>query len=191
MKKIKLSDGYNGEDRRLFALVDDADFEEINKFSWYPLFSKNDPAIRAIRSVKDKVTKKKSAIYMHRQILGAIDDKNHVVDHINGNCLDNRRSNLRLCLHKENTRNARKRLYKSGKKTSSRYKGVCLATYYKKPAWFANIRSEGKQYYLGTFPSERLAAKAYDKKAQELHGEFARLNFPRRTLLNNLKKLLK
>jgi hypothetical protein len=92
-----------------------------------------------------------------------------VVDHINGDTLDNRRANLRVCTKSENNRNRRK-LHP----TTSRFKGVYKNT---KP-WIALIECNGKQFVLGRFASEEEAALAYDKAAKEHFGSFARLNFP-------------
>lgn len=93
------------------------------------------------------------------------------VDHINGNKSDNRIANLRACTNEENARNYPKR--KAG---SSQYRGVCWVPRDQK--WAASI-SNGKagKISLGHHSDEVSAAKAYDKAARELHGEFATLNF--------------
>jgi hypothetical protein len=90
------------------------------------------------------------------------------VDHINGNGLDNRRSNLRICTRLENSKNKGV----SYNKTSSRFKGV----YKVGNRWRAFITSDAIKYNLSCFKTETEAAIAYNKKAKELHGEFARLN---------------
>jgi len=94
-----------------------------------------------------------------------------MIDHINGNGLDDRRANMRTCTNQQNMRNLRKR--RSG---SSIYKGV----YYDKRrrTWYARICHNGKNIHLGTFATEIEAARAYDRAARRLFGEFARLNFP-------------
>lgn len=106
---------------------------------------------------------------MHRLIMGFPEGK--YVDHINGNSLDNRKSNLRVCTNSENQRNR----YKTIRNTSG-YKGVRLNT--KRNKYDAEIGHHGKHYYLGTFLNPVDAAKAYDEMARKLHGEFAVLNFP-------------
>ena len=93
-----------------------------------------------------------------------------VVDHINGNVLDNRKCNLRVCTHAENMRNITKRR----KGNTSGYTGVSKCG----KRWAASIGYRGKDIYLGTFGNKEEAARARDLKAIELHGEFASLNFP-------------
>lgn len=101
-------------------------------------------------------------------VLGVPD--NLIVDHINGNPLDNRKVNLRVVTAQQNSFNT------AARKFSSNYKGVSKRN--RRKPWEVNITHDGKDYYLGTFSNEDDAAKAYDKKAKELFGEFARLNFP-------------
>lgn len=105
---------------------------------------------------------------MHRVITKA--PKRMVVDHIDRNPLNNRRSNLRLCRISQNILNRR------GKMGTSKYKGVWWDSHHKK--WLAIISLKGKHIYLGFFDNQIDAAKAYDKKAAELFGDFAYLNFP-------------
>ena len=98
-----------------------------------------------------------------------------LVDHRNGDGLDNRRDNLRLATHSENMMNRPK--IKSP--TTSRFVGV----YFDKARrlWVARIHLNGKCIWLGRFATEIEAAKAYDEAAKKYHGEFARLNFPEAT----------
>lgn len=117
---------------------------------------------------KNKYTSKTERV--HRVITGAL--PNEIVDHINGNTLDNRECNLRVTNKLGNNKNR----WKWGtRKTSSIYKGV---TFNKKTnCWQASIMSNRVTRYLGAnFATEADAAKAYNKAAKELHGDFARLN---------------
>jgi hypothetical protein len=91
------------------------------------------------------------------------------VDHINLDTLDNRRANLRVCTQVNNSRNSGKH-----KNNTTGYKGV-IKLYDGKYA--AKLGYKGKKLHLGTFEDPIEAAKAYDRKALELHGEFALLNF--------------
>jgi hypothetical protein len=95
-----------------------------------------------------------------------------VIDHIDGNGLNNQLINLRFCTQSQNNANAF--LNKSSDKFSSKFRGVTKQ--YNK--YKASIMKDGRAYHLGTFNSETAAAKAYDRKAKEFFGEFARLNFP-------------
>lgn len=110
------------------------------------------------------------SVGLHRFIIGD-ECKGLVVDHRNRNTLDNRRENLRVCTSGENTKNQGKR-----KKNTSGYKGVFI--HGKRSRWMARIESNNKGYYLGSYETKEAAARAYDRGAIKLHGQFAALNFP-------------
>lgn len=93
-----------------------------------------------------------------------------LVDHKNGDALDNRRDNLRLATYAQNAYNKKK----TRTKTSSRFIGVCFSK--KTGKWTAYLRFQGKRIWLGQFDNEIDAAKAHDRAAIKYHGEFARLN---------------
>jgi hypothetical protein len=95
--------------------------------------------------------------------------KDKHVDHINGDRLDNRKQNLRLCTQTENNQNSR-----CLKPKTSAYKGVCWSKSKKK--WIAQICANGKSIFIGHYNKEQDAAYSYNLKAEELHGDFARLN---------------
>jgi len=144
-----------------FAIVDGDDYEKLAKYRWYCEHEGN--TSYAVR------TKNGKRIYMHRQILDA--PKGKVVDHKDGNGLKNRKSNLRLCTRAQNMRNRRPWL-----RCSSKYKGVSWDTCGNH--WRARITFNGKKIHIGHFDDEVEAARAYDRKAWELFGEYAYLNFP-------------
>lgn len=157
MKEIELTRGF-------VALVDDEDFEKVSAYSWYAKPTKNYPNLTyAERS--DWINGRKTRMKMHRLIMGA--PAGVVVDHINGNCLDNRRSNLRLCRQKMNI-GARR----NNKNNTSGYRGVNLHS----GGYGYAARVGGK--YIGHFKDIVEAARARDEAAIEIYGEFAVLNFP-------------
>jgi hypothetical protein len=109
-------------------------------------------------------------VLMHRLILPP--PARFIIDHINGNGLDNRRANLRLATAAQNRWNARASR-RGG--WGGLYRGV---TRLGATRWKASIAANGQREDLGCFATAELAARAYDAGARRLHGEFARLNFP-------------
>jgi len=143
-----------------FAIVDAADYERVNAYKWCATGSGR--RVYACRHYNGK------NLSMHRFLMNP--PQWMVVDHIDGNGLNNRRSNLRICTQRQNVYNSRPK----GK--SSRYKGVCRDK--SKNRWVVYVRHNGRNHYVGRFRDEIEAARAYDRKAYELFGEFAWLNFP-------------
>lgn len=158
MKAIELTQGK-------VTIVDDADYEWLNQFHW-SLGSGGYPQ-RAVKTDKGWRPRR-----MHCDLIDV--PAGLVPDHINGNALDNRRSNLRIATRSENQRNQRKRT----RKTSSRFKGVHWNSDMKK--WGATIKpfTGSCTLHLGCFTDEIEAAEAYDAAAIKYFGEFGRLNFP-------------
>ena len=148
-----------------FAKVDPEDYLWLSQFRWH--CKTNIKAIYAVRTIT--VAAKSKRIFMHRLIMNT--PAHLVCDHVNHDGLDNRKQNLRNCTISQNNANSR-----SARTSSSRYKGVSWNKTRKK--WAAYIKKDSKQLFLGHFSSEIEAAKAYDKKAAELFGQFAQLNFP-------------
>lgn len=164
MKEIILTQGYK-------ALIDDEDFEVINKFKWSYLESQSGNQYAHCHSLGDKNRK---TIRMHRLIMKA--PKGKEVDHINGDGLDNRKLNLRICNRNENQKNQKNTIFlKRRKNVTSKFKGVCW--HKKSNQWTSQAGLNKKRIYLGIFRNEINAAKAYDEFAKKNFGKFARLNF--------------
>ena len=132
---------------------------------------------------------KNKNVKMHQVIMGTEEGK--VIDHINSNGLDNRKTNVRFATSQQNSWNQRKQRGNS----RSKYKGVHWEK--KRKEWRARITFKGRVVHLGRFDTEEEAAMAYDGKAREFFGEFAWLNFPagpgvgmRKQLRNCIKKWL-
>lgn len=171
MKKIVLKDGKK-------ALVDDEDFEKLNKYSWRSYYDGWNWYARRSTTVNKKCI----TILMHRDILGII-NRNVYVDHKDRNGLNNQKCNLRPSSPSENKKNVKGRgtskfLGVSLKTTKYNYKtksGEERLSIYKR--WEARIQHNKKQISIGFFNTETEAALAYDIKAKELHGEFSNPNF--------------
>ena len=158
MKELVLTRGFA-------AIVDDEDYVRLAPFKWTADVRSN--GVYARRNEQDESGRTRK-IYLHRAILG-ITDSAVVVDHRDNNPLNNTRCNLRVCCREENMANQSVR----GDGTSS-FKGV----YWHKAArkWAATV-GRGKGRHLGLFGSQEEAARAYDKAARQLFGEFAKCNF--------------
>jgi hypothetical protein len=149
--------------RGLVALVNDEDFDRLGTVQWYAQPRRASFGFYAFC---------RGPFLMHRLVLSA--GPGEIVDHINGNTLDNRRENLRFADIRQNAMN---RIKRSG--CSSQYKGVSFDS--RRKTWRAVIRIRGKFTNLGSFSSEELAARRYDAAARHNFGEFARPNFPEAT----------
>ena len=156
MKEIKLTN------TELIALIDDEDYPIVSRFAWYI-----DSTGYAKTCLRDD--KKKVEIRLHKLIMGTNVSCKLQIDHINRNRLDNRKENLRYCTIAENRRN------RSKSNGISKYKGVSWDK--ERAKWYASIKYNYKNIYLGRHDNEITAAQAYDKKAKELFGEFAAPNF--------------
>jgi hypothetical protein len=159
MKHIPLTQGK-------VALVNDADYKWLNKHKWYALQDKY--TFYARRSIFLRKGEERTQA-MHRLILGLQPHDKLQCDHIDGNGLNNQRSNLRLCTSTGNNRSQRKR-----KAHSSKYKGVCW--HRRSHKWISRIRAGKTRIHLGCFDSEIEGAKAYDDAALKYHGRFALTN---------------
>ena len=145
----------------LLAIVDDRIFERASELRWG--LDKRNGYVRS--------TDRPNYIYLHHLVFGK-PSPGKEVDHKNTNKLDCQRKNLREATHSQNQWNRTK--YKCN---NSGFKGVCLT---KSGRYEVSIKVKGVQRSLGTFSSPIEAAKAYDRAAKKLFGEFARTNFPMR-----------
>ena len=151
--------------RGKFAMVDDEDFDWLCGHKWCVRKSK-------CKEYASRSHHTKSCSYvvrMHRKILGVY-DANLQVDHINGDGLDNRKANLRICTNAQNAWNARK----TRNNAVSQFKGVALNR--KTGKWVASIGLHWQRICLGTYLYEKDAAVAYNEAAKRYFGEFAKLN---------------
>lgn len=161
MKLIKIS-------RNKFTKVDDDDFEKASRYKWCALKSANTfYAIHTFR--KGKQFGKSNGIRLHSLIMNP--PVGFEIDHINGDGLDNQKSNLRIVTRAENGRCFKTK--QAG--TTSMFRGVYWNSRIKK--WRAHVKFNQKQYHCGYFLDETLAAIARDKKAIELGYSIQGLNF--------------
>jgi HNH endonuclease len=154
----------------LYATVDAEDYEKLSQYKWHAQCDEGRRTVYAARntSYREHGRRHNRIVLMHREIMKT--PKGMVVDHINGNGANNRRCNMRNCTQFQNTHNNRPR--KDGK---SRFIGVDPH----RDKWRARVCYKGRKHHIGLFTDEVEAARARDRKAVELFGEFARLNFPR------------
>jgi hypothetical protein len=157
MKLIKLT-----QDK--FAIVDDIDYEVVNKKKWY--YGKE----WGYAKREENDGGKSYNYFLHQMIIelmyGEYDKNKLKADHINRNTLDNRRNNLRLI-------NAGISCHNRNPFKGKKYKGVSKR---KNGTYQVDIQCKKKKYYLGSFKTEKEAAIAYNIKAKELYGEFAYQN---------------
>lgn len=157
MKKLPLSQGK-------FALVDDQDYRNLSKWKWTfqpPCYAK-----RVVFFGRNQKPQSKS-ILLHRVIMNP--QKGTVVDHIDGNGLNNQRSNLRIATHAQNHQN-------TGimSTNTSGYKNISWSKQHNK--WRVRFMANKKEIHIGRFDRIGDAVKAYNKAVSKYHGEFAILN---------------
>lgn len=152
MRRIKLTQGF-------WATVDDEDFNRLCRFRWH------------IRSgYASRSTGANTFRFMHHDIVAP--RHRMVVDHKNGNRLDNRRSNLRVCTPSENNANQVKR-----QGTSSRFKGVYWEA--ERGLWVTKVMNRQRhRVTIGRFKNEDVAGMAYDLWMLDMFGSFAQPNKP-------------
>ena len=150
---------YLGGRKGLLTIIDESDYNIVNKYSWFSKGNKN--------YVTAKINNKD--VYLHRLLMSP--PPNMVVDHINGSTLDNRRENLRVCTPKENSRNS---IVKITNQT-----GIKGVSYSKKLDLLGRkcysarcYNNDGKRICLGYFKTSNEAGIAYANFAKTIHNEF-------------------
>lgn len=156
-REIKLTQGKA-------TLVDDDDFEWLSQWKWYA--NKQGNKYYAMRNVSIGNGRHR-VIRIHREIIQT--PEGMYTDHIDGDGLNNQKSNLRICTNQQNQFN---RGGSNG--TSSKYKGVHW--YKQTKRWHARIKINGGLNHIGYFNNEEEAAIAYNEAAVKYYGEFAKLN---------------
>ncbi len=161
MVEIPVSKGY-------VALVDDEDAHLAELGSW--IANPNWRTVYAMTTICHPGWKQK--ITLHRAVMG-FGPGDPRIDHVNGNGLDCRRSNLRVVTHAENIRNMR-----VPRTNTSGFKGVIRQNQKTGRMWRAQLKTDGRTHGLGSYCTAEEAARAYDAEARKRFGAFAALNFP-------------
>ena len=155
--------------------VDDEDLEMLSQYVWWDHESEATPTCRYVYGVKlPHIPKQDVVVKMHRVVLG-VADPSKIIDHIDGNGHNNRKSNLQFVTRAQNSQKANVDPDRNPRKVHSRYRGVSYLGWHGR--YLAYVNCNGKREYLGYFDTDVEAAKARDARAKELHGKFARLNF--------------
>ena len=160
MKRVRFSNA------KKYFIIDDEDLERVKK--------------RGVWQLSSHGYVRRTEGYLHKFLMNP--GKGLTVDHIDGNKMNNRKENLRICTQAENMRNVKVGRYKN--KSCKRFKGVCKLKikkpfdriYPKGKKWRAYIVQDDKQRHLGYFVTQKEAAEKYNKAAIELFGEYAHLN---------------
>ena len=164
MKTIPLTQGK-------VAQVSDDQYERASQYKWHASQTAAGTWY-ATRNGKRFIFGREKPVQLHRFLMN-VTDPSLEVDHIDGDGLNCQNENLRVCTHAENMRN-----FSKPRNNTTGYKGV---SHMKEGRYGAHIKHNGVAQYLGTYNNVLDAARAYDKAAVELHGEFAKLSFPQPT----------
>ncbi|WP_246173430.1 HNH endonuclease [Limnoglobus roseus] len=147
--------------------MDEEDWETLglSKYTWQAK-KHNSGRHYVVANVWQPELNQQRGVRMHRLIMSP--KSSEFIDHIDGNGLNNSRSNLRIASNAENQQNSGPR------KGSSQYKGVSWSA--SRQVWRVAFRWNGQHYFVGSFPNEIEAARAYNRAIKPLAGEYARLN---------------
>lgn len=155
------------KDETFIVLVDDEDYDLVRQYNWF--IKPCDHLHYAIRNMR-KENGGYTTVPMHRLLMG-MPPRNVFIDHVNGNGLDNQRSNLRECTPRENKMNSRPHY-----NTSSKYKNVYFRKDIKNNPWQVRIRVDGKLLSFGCYPTEEDAMLVANEAIAKYHGEFGKPN---------------
>jgi len=158
-----------------FAIVDEADYDLVKDYSWWEHFPEQSDRLSYAYGVKlpRKRTGEK-VVKMHRLIMNET-EKTKLLDHVDGNGLNNCRNNLEYITVAQNIQKADFDPARNKRKRHSKFRGVSYLEWHGK--YLAYVNCNGKREYLGYFTTEEEAARVRDARAKQLHGKYARLNY--------------
>lgn len=151
------------------TLVSEEDFSLLNQYKWFAKWDVHTNSFYAVRN-EGRIVRK--TVFMHQAILNI--PAGMVGDHKNGNTLDNRRENLRVCSRADNVINSKLR-----SNNTTGYRGVVRTRHGK---WCVKLVKNQKTLFQKNFDDLEVAARMYDEQAKLHFGEFARLNFPQKDI---------
>lgn len=149
------------------VLIDDEDYEKIKRYHWNILRTEEKKGYKYFQANLKRCDGKRRKVMLHRIIMNA-KTKEEIIDHKNGDTLDNRKTNLRICNKTENNRNQ-----KTSKANVMGIKGVSFVG--KKELYQARITVDKKLIHLGYYKTSREAYSAYCEASKKYHGEYGRL----------------
>jgi hypothetical protein len=171
---MELEIKYSSKGEKLKMLIDDEDYNLIKSFCINPIEGKLTTGSRTPYAITRKtINKKRKQFYIHRLVMGILDNPSIHIDHINGNTIDNRKENLRIVTRSQNMKNR-----SSSVNGTSKFLGVYYCSNKRGgKKWRAVIKpSNDSNIHLGYYSDEYLGAYAYNIAAKVIHGEYANLN---------------
>lgn len=166
MKKILVSGRYKHKPK-VYAIIDDEDFEKVSQYTWYLNTNSKNIVKRYAYCFPNGLNQ--GILMMHRLVTGLSESDKRIPDHKNHNTLDNRKQNLKIVTRSGNSMNMKFRT-KLCSKNKSGYRGVCQV----KGRWYASLQRR----FLGSYDTAEEAARVYDVNAKKAYGQNAILNFP-------------